>query len=71
MWLIIFPAIVDIAFIRTNMSFIDIELSISMKYRILRRFIIYLPIILDFVNPLLFIEFNKPLKLKFNTLVKQ
>jgi len=70
-WVTVFPAIVGIVFFRIYASPIDIELAISMKYRMLRRFLTYFPILSAFVNPLLYIKFNKPLKLRLITLVKK
>ena len=61
-WLTLFPSIIGIAVILSQSTVIDIEMAVSVKYRILRRFFIFYPFLSSAISPPLYLYFNKPLK---------
>ena len=70
-WLTLFPSIIGIAVIRSKTNNINIELGVSVKYRIRRRFLIFYPFLSSVISPSLYLYLNKPLKDKLMNTIRK
>ena len=70
-WLTLFPSIICFAVIYSKANNIDIELGVSVKYRMLRRFFIFYPFLMSVISPSLYVYLNKPLKDKLMNSIRK
>ena len=63
-WLTFFPSVTGSVLILQHASTFDIELALNIKLRILRRFFSFFPFLIAFVDPILYVYVNPPLRTK-------